>query len=139
VTDFRSLLGRDLRPIQSEELTPRDGEAYADMHSRLSVGRLYHYTSQAGFLGILRDKAVRATDIRYLNDAREYEHAIAVAVDIIEDELRGDIIAKQKLADALGSAYSPRLATVPTAFIFSLTELRHQGRCQYTPHPRYAS
>jgi hypothetical protein len=32
---------------------------------------LYHYTTQEGLLGILRDKCIWATDIRYLNDASE--------------------------------------------------------------------
>ena len=32
---------------------------------------LYHYTTQEGLLGILRDKCIWATDIRYLNDTSE--------------------------------------------------------------------
>jgi len=33
---------------------------------------LYHYTTQTGFLGIIQSKTIWATDMRYLNDKREY-------------------------------------------------------------------
>jgi len=40
-------------------------------------GPIYHYTSQRGLLGILRRKAIWATEIRYLNDAEEYRYAFS--------------------------------------------------------------
>ena len=47
-------------------------------------GPVYHYTDQRGFLGILADKTIWATDLRYLNDTREY----SLGFDRILHELR---------------------------------------------------
>src|ERR1035437_2499175 len=41
-------------------------------------GPLYHYTKQAGFLGIIRSKQIWATHTQYLNDTREFLHAVQV-------------------------------------------------------------
>lgn len=40
---------------------------------------LYHYTSLAGALGILSNKSIWATDVRYLNDPHEFAHALQFA------------------------------------------------------------
>ncbi len=42
---------------------------------------LYHYTTLDGFLGIIRNSELWATDIRYLNDTSEYRMAPGLAVD----------------------------------------------------------
>lgn len=39
---------------------------------------LYHYTTQQGLLGIIRDKEIWATHTQYLNDEREFLHAMDV-------------------------------------------------------------
>ena len=44
---------------------------------------LYHYTTQKGLLGIITDKEIWATHTQYLNDVREFRHAI----DLIQEEL----------------------------------------------------
>jgi hypothetical protein len=44
---------------------------------------LYHYTDQSGLLDILRSKVLWATRIHYLNDSKEYWHAIDVAKLVI--------------------------------------------------------
>ena len=41
---------------------------------------LYHYTDQDGLLGIVSTGKMRATNIEYLNDQREYRHALALMV-----------------------------------------------------------
>ena len=45
---------------------------------------LFHYTTQAGLLGIINDKEMWATHTQYLNDPLEFRHAI----DIVEEELQ---------------------------------------------------
>lgn len=40
---------------------------------------LYHYTTQSGLLGILSAKKIWATQIHYLNDTKEFWHALEVA------------------------------------------------------------
>ncbi|HEY5176637.1 MAG TPA: DUF2971 domain-containing protein [Terriglobales bacterium] len=44
---------------------------------------LYHYTGQSGLLGIIRDKQIWATHTQYLNDRREYVHAL----DLVSKEI----------------------------------------------------
>lgn len=44
---------------------------------------LYHYTRQSGLLGIIRDKQIWATHTQYLNDRREYLHAL----DLVRKEI----------------------------------------------------
>jgi hypothetical protein len=45
---------------------------------------LYHYTQQSGFKGIVKDDVLWATHTQYLNDRREYSHA----VDMVRDQIR---------------------------------------------------
>lgn len=45
---------------------------------------LHHYTNQAGLLGIVQNKEIWATHTQYLNDSREFIHAIHLAKQIIE-------------------------------------------------------
>lgn len=46
---------------------------------------LYHYTSQSGLLGIIGNKEIWATHSQYLNDRREYKHAL----DLVCEEIKG--------------------------------------------------
>ena len=48
---------------------------------------LYHYTTQHGLLGIIKSKEMWATHTQYLNDVREFLHA----VDMVKQELTGMI------------------------------------------------
>ena len=47
---------------------------------------LYHETDQAGLLGILKKRQFWATDIRYLNDAKEF----GFALNLLADAIRAD-------------------------------------------------
>lgn len=49
---------------------------------------LYHYTNQAGLLGILKSRAVWATHTQYLNDRSEYSHASQLARRQISQKTR---------------------------------------------------
>ena len=40
---------------------------------------LYHYTTQDGLLGILRDRELWATDIRFFNDSKELQLVLDAA------------------------------------------------------------
>ena len=42
---------------------------------------LYHYTSPAGLLGIVKSRSLWASGIHYLNDSSEYRHAVGVLQD----------------------------------------------------------
>jgi hypothetical protein len=72
---------------------------------------LYHYTTQAGLLGIITEKEIWATHTQYLNDQREYRHAVEfVAVEIenrINVEKDADILdILRKMAEGLGGIES---------------------------------
>ena len=45
---------------------------------------LYHYTGQAGLLGIIQNAELWATKVRYMNDATEFNHALALASEILD-------------------------------------------------------
>jgi hypothetical protein len=55
---------------------------------------LYHYTSQKGLLGILKDNKLRMTNILYLNDSSEFSHT----VELVKTELknRKKLLSKKK-------------------------------------------
>lgn len=42
---------------------------------------LYHYTTQPGLIGIIRQKEIWATHTQYLNDATEYKYGLQIALD----------------------------------------------------------
>ncbi len=49
---------------------------------------LCHYTSSDGLIGILKNKEVWASNIAFLNDSEEVEHAIGYAKNAIENKIR---------------------------------------------------
>jgi hypothetical protein len=51
---------------------------------------LYHYTSQAGLLGIATTRTLRATNMAYLNDLSEYEYGSRVIRTAIETRRGAD-------------------------------------------------
>ena len=45
---------------------------------------LYHYTSLSGLLGIIENKCIWASDIRYLNDSNEFSYTIELASELFK-------------------------------------------------------
>jgi hypothetical protein len=45
---------------------------------------LYHYTTSAGFLGIIRDQNLRATNFSFLNDSSEVKYGIELISSVLE-------------------------------------------------------
>lgn len=56
-----------------EEREDKLGETTSE---RAEPELLYHYTTQRGFLGMLRDQCIWASHVRYLNDASEFRHGL---------------------------------------------------------------
>lgn len=77
---YHSLLSEE-PPVKSG--TNGDGE-----------GRLYHYTTNAGLLGILESKTLWASKLRFLNDADEFVHGLLIA----------ESVARQRAKEADGEA-----------------------------------
>jgi hypothetical protein len=55
-----------------------------DVLSQVPSTPLYHYTRQSGFIGIIEKKEIWATHTQYLNDQREYLHAL----DMVRNRIR---------------------------------------------------
>ena len=47
--------------------------------------KLWHYTDFNGFCGIVKSKSIYATNIRYLNDREEFNHAIGIAKEMLDE------------------------------------------------------
>lgn len=54
-------------------------KTFASLLAQKPRGPLYHYTTQSGLLGIFRSGRIWATQVKYLNDASEFQHAVALA------------------------------------------------------------
>lgn len=62
------------------------GRMVGALVKKLSVPKvIHHYTSPAGLLGIVRSKAIWATDVRYLSDSQEFRYAVDLAGAVIRD------------------------------------------------------
>ena len=57
---------------------------------------LYHYTSAAGFNGIISSKVLRATNFSYLNDSNEIQHGHEIVRIVIEEHLKTADSSKSK-------------------------------------------
>jgi hypothetical protein len=65
------------------------GELEKVLPSPTSTGKnLYHYSTQAGLLGIANDQALWMTDIRHLNDSTEFEYAMSLVRGKIDTKLK---------------------------------------------------
>jgi Protein of unknown function (DUF2971) len=52
--------------------------------SKEPTGLLYHYTRQSGLIGIIKNAEIWVTHTQYLNDFREYKHAVDLVRQQIE-------------------------------------------------------
>lgn len=59
--------------------------AYSKILDKKKPSTLFHYTTPIGLLEISTSKKIWATDIRYLNDSKEFQHALDITNSIIED------------------------------------------------------
>ena len=82
-------------------------------------GPLFHYTTQAGLLGIIESREIWATDIRYLNDASELGYGLDLARDLMRDAHKEGELTKRAydVADALS-----RSLAHPHIFVASFSE-----------------
>jgi hypothetical protein len=86
---------------------------------------LYHYTSQVGLRGILRSRALWATKIQYLNDAREFSLALDLAKIEIQSRMRRSL--PPRTADFLNVLESDlQRVQLVNVHVCSLTERSNQ-------------
>ncbi len=55
-----------------------------------SGGLIFHYTSQQGLLGIIKDKALWLSSIRHLSDAKEFGYAVELARSKLNHRLQAE-------------------------------------------------
>jgi hypothetical protein len=65
-------------------MKPKKRAIFNNVLSRKPDKPLYHYTTQAGLLGIIKSRQIWATHTQYLNDRREFLHA----VDLVREEIQ---------------------------------------------------
>lgn len=82
---------------------------------------VFHYTSQSGLVGIIKDSKVWATSICYMNDAREFNYARQLLHDTVISLVPSDNEPFARLLPFLKP--SPSTWDVfPDIFVFSLSE-----------------
>jgi hypothetical protein len=64
---------------------------------------LYHYTTQEGLLGILREGVIRASSIQHLNDSSEFTYAISVALRALSAESELPTVVNEHLTSYLNT------------------------------------
>lgn len=71
---------RGLRPRDREEATATLNTMLNDITRQLYTGKpdgsLYHYTTFRGLMGIVENRCLWASDIRYMNDSAELRHTV---------------------------------------------------------------
>ena len=73
-----------LRPIPGWWSQPHQREILNEALLRIPHPMLYHYTPQAGLIGISRSNEIWATHTQYLNDHCEFRHALGIFREEIE-------------------------------------------------------
>jgi hypothetical protein len=59
--------------------------AQRDLAQGAAPDFLYHYTDVAGLIGILNSGSLWATNLRFMNDSRELDHARQLMIDVLHD------------------------------------------------------
>jgi hypothetical protein len=60
---------------------------FEDIINRTVPDSLYHYTTSAGLMGIIHSSSIWCTHTQYLNDTREFRHAIDLFIDEINSRV----------------------------------------------------
>lgn len=71
--------------ILNIDITP--SETVKKIFNTIPPSVLYHYTTRKGLIGMLEQRVVYASNVRYLNDENEIALAIRLVKKIISDRL----------------------------------------------------
>jgi hypothetical protein len=83
---------------------------------------LYHYTTQAGLLGIITSREIWATHTQYLNDSQEFQHAVAVAMSQVALKLAAESNEDRKtVLQRMLDGLMPSIETI-NVFVCSFSE-----------------
>jgi hypothetical protein len=67
-----------------------------EIRSRRPKGDICHYTSLAGFLGILRTRSIWASKIQYLNDEQDFRYSAEITKQYL-DQLKPQLPAEEQV------------------------------------------
>ena len=81
---------------------------------------LYHYTSAEGLLGMVQNNALWATQVQYMNDEREWHHAVDLGRQILKTRAHSALGLQSDMAAMLYEVMGGK--TMSRTFAFSLTE-----------------
>src|SRR6266851_3061520 len=81
-------------------------EILNDVLSRKTDKPLYHYTGQRGLLGIIGGKQIWATHTSYLNDRREFMHAVDLVYEEINELLASSDHATRSILQEMKNGIS---------------------------------
>jgi len=73
---------------------------------------LFHYTTQRGLLGILREQEIWMTHTQYLNDVTEFRHAIDLVINEIKRRLTTAQQTERVVLEEMQANVSPQAAGV---------------------------
>jgi len=82
---------------------------------------LYHYTTQGGLLGLMKSRKIWATNILFLNDSKEFNHTIQLALELLRCD---ETVIGQDLYKTVEHLFSEPQA--PDVYVTSLTSMRDQ-------------
>jgi len=82
---------------------------------------LYHYTTQGGLIGLMKSKKIWATNILFLNDSKEFNHTIQIALEFLKCD---ETVVGQDLYKTVERLFSDSQA--PDVYVTSFTAMRDQ-------------
>jgi hypothetical protein len=91
-SDLENALGK-FRKWHNEKLNRQDAENRPNKP-------LYHYTTFAGFKGIIETETLWFTDVIHLNDPTEFQYGNQIAIDLLNKELQSIETLKLPLTDS---------------------------------------
>lgn len=106
---------------------------------------LYHYTTVDGLLGIVKEQSLRASNIAFMNDSKEYKYGIDLFLKCIEEKKKnvsstGQRNALEKLKGHLGTSYTKIFFTISYCeFKDQLSQWRGYGSANETVCMEFAT
>lgn len=102
---------------------------------------LFHYTSPAGLIGIAESKRLWATNIRYLNDSKELDHAVDYSRNCLSNYSRREDFYSPEELELFKRMDQGIYAANRMVYVFSLTaerDLLSQWRAYSPPSGGYS-
>lgn len=112
----------------------------AELLARNRPALLHHYASPDGLIGILRNKEIWASNIAFLNDSQEVEHAVDYAKNAIENKIRRGGLSEAEIR-VLNSMHSWAGTAAKRYYVASFSEdgnLLSQWRAYCPPGGGYS-